>query len=211
MNSLIHEANRRLLVIDDNQMVHDDFAKVLSGARTEANSVDDEANELFGHCTVKACSIAFEVDSAYQGEDGVERVKTAREEKKPYSVAFVDVRMPPGMDGVETTGRIMEVDPEIQIVLCTAYSDYTLEEIVERFRDCDRLLVLKKPFDVMAASMMAITLNKKWHLGRLAAAVIRHQEEQIADANRVINIVENSNRELSKTNDELRGQYKSSI
>ena len=209
MNTMIHEPNRRLLVIDDNQMVHDDFVKVLQGTATDANSVDEDANELFGHRTVKACSIAFEVDAAYQGEEGIERVKAARDEKKPYTVAFVDVRMPPGMDGVETTRKIMEVDPEIQLVLCTAYSDYSLEEIVERFRDCDRLLVLKKPFDVMAASMMAITLNKKWHLGRLAAAVIRHQEEQIADANRVINIVENCNRELSKSNEELRGQCRS--
>ena len=62
-------------------------------------------------------------------------------------MAFIDVRMPPGWDGIETTGRIWEVDPEIQVVICTAFSDYSPDEMLAKLGRSDRLLILKKPFD----------------------------------------------------------------
>ena len=66
----------------------------------------------------------FEIDLALQGKEGLQRVQQALAEGRPYAMAFIDVRMPPGWDGIETTGRIWRVDPDLQVVICTACSDY---------------------------------------------------------------------------------------
>ena len=138
--------NRRMLVIDDNKLVHADFQKFLGAGQTPSTEVDDVASELFGETTPVASRIHFQIDSAYQGQEGLEMVTRARQTRQPYTVAFVDVRMPPGMDGVETTEKILRADPEIHIVICSAYSDYSIEDFQQRFGDCDRLLLLGKPF-----------------------------------------------------------------
>ncbi len=91
-------------------------------------------------------------------------VKKALEEGRPYAMAFVDVRMPPGWDGVETIARIWEVNPELQIVVCTAYSDYSWEEMRSKVGQPDGLLVLKKPFDNIEVQQLAHALTKKWSL-----------------------------------------------
>ena len=79
-------------------------------------------------------------------------------------MAFVDVRMPPGWDGVETIARIWEVYPELQIVVCTAYSDYSWEEMRAKVGQPDNLVVLKKPFDNVEVQQLAHALTKKWLL-----------------------------------------------
>jgi DNA-binding LytR/AlgR family response regulator len=67
-----------------------------------------------------------------QGQEGWERVQQAIEKNQPYAVAFVDIRMPPGWDGVETTQKLWEVDPCLQVVICTAYSDYSWDELMTK-------------------------------------------------------------------------------
>ncbi len=118
-------ATRRILVIDDNRAIHDDFTKILCPEDSTLMEVDAVANDLFGDDSGDIDVPKFEIDSAYQGQDGLELVKKALQENRPYPVAFVDVRMPPGWDGIETTKHIWEVDPTVQIVICTAYSDYS--------------------------------------------------------------------------------------
>ena len=84
-------------------------------------------------------------------------------------MAFVDVRMPPGWDGIETIARIWEVYPDLQIVVCTAYSDYSWEEMRAKVGQPDSLLVLKKPFDNIEVQQLAHALTKKWLLNQQAA------------------------------------------
>ncbi|HUZ08414.1 MAG TPA: response regulator, partial [Candidatus Paceibacterota bacterium] len=127
MNNPNQEKNRRILVIDDNHAIHDDFRKILSPAAAET-ALDAKEAELFGSPIPPGRTVEpvrYEIDSAYQGQDGVLLVKQAREAGRPYAMAFVDVRMPPGMDGVETARTIWDLDPDLQVVLCTAYSDYS--------------------------------------------------------------------------------------
>src|ERR1700684_3669605 len=114
------EKNLRIIVIDDNRAIHADFRKILSGG---GGLGDEEKMEevLFGATTVESRSIEFQVDSAYQGEEGLEMVRRAVDEGRPYAMAFMDVRMPPGWDGIETTTKIWAIDPDLQVVLCTAY------------------------------------------------------------------------------------------
>ena len=113
--------------------------------------------------------MSFELDSAYQGQEGLAMVKKALAENRPYALAFVDVRMPPGWDGVETIARIWEVDPELQIVVCTAYADYSWEEMRAKVGQPDSLVVLKKPFDNVEVQQLAHALTKKWLLNGFRA------------------------------------------
>ena len=116
--------HRRLLVVDDNEAIHGDFRKILGGVSSPSSLAASEA-ALFGEAPVTSGPEPFELDSAFQGEEALERVKRATAEGRPYAVAFVDVRMPPGWDGVETTTHLWAHDPDIQVVICTAYSDYS--------------------------------------------------------------------------------------
>jgi DNA-binding LytR/AlgR family response regulator len=84
------------------------------------------------------------LDSAFQGEQGLALIRRSLERQRPYALAFVDVRMPPGWDGIETIARIWEDYPDLQVVVCTAYSDYSWEEMVEKLGQTDRLVILKK-------------------------------------------------------------------
>ena len=112
--------------------------------------------------------MTFQVDSAFQGQEGLEKVRAAFAAGTPYAVAFVDVRMPPGWDGVETITRIWAEFRDLQIVICTAYSDYSWDEISKAIGNTDQVLVLKKPFDNIEVLQMAHALSKKWQLTQMA-------------------------------------------
>ncbi len=183
MNNPYQEKNRRILVIDDNHAIHDDFRKILSPATT-ATALDAAEAELFGSQVPPGGmvqQVRYEIDSAYQGQDGVLLVKQAREAGRPYAMAFVDIRMPPGMDGVETAQKIWAVDPEVQIVLCTAYSDYSWGEMFEKIGDSDGLLILKKPFDIVEALQLAQALTEKWWLHRQSRMKMEELENRVAE------------------------------
>jgi CheY-like chemotaxis protein len=169
------------LIIDDNSEIHEDFRRILCRSCPDSSSLDAHEALLFGNSETKAPTIGFEIDSAHQGEEGLERVKQARQEDRPYSVAFVDVRMPPGWDGVETIERIWRIDPDIQFVICSAYSDYTPNEILSRLGVSDRLLLLKKPFDSAEILLATTTLCEKWNLGRAAKSMLRKLADTVWD------------------------------
>jgi signal transduction histidine kinase len=164
MNNLPAEKKRRILVIDDNRAIHDDFRKILAPEKTTAAALEAAEEALFGHTVDAVLRTEFEVDSAYQGEEGMLLVKKAVEAGRPYAMAFVDVRMPPGWDGVVTTQKIWENDPDIQIVICTAHSDYSWNEMFDKIGNCDGLVILKKPFDPVEALQLAHALTEKWWL-----------------------------------------------
>jgi CheY-like chemotaxis protein len=155
--------NRRVLVVDDTAMIHEDFKKVLATI-APANALDRAEAELFGNETNKPSAVEFTLTSAFQGQEAIDRVREALAKDEPFAVAFMDVRMPPGMDGVEATRKILELDERIQIVLCTAYSDHSWLNIVETVGETDRLLILKKPFDAIEIRQMALSLTTKWNL-----------------------------------------------
>jgi two-component system cell cycle sensor histidine kinase/response regulator CckA len=154
----------RILVIDDNPAIHNDIRKILARPEIDSASLDQAEAMLFGEVTDSDTGALFEIDSAYQGQEGLELVKRSLDEKRPYALAFVDVRMPPGWDGIETISRVWEVYPELQVVICTAYSDYSWEEMTKKVSRSDSVLILKKPFDNIEVLQMAHALTKKWFL-----------------------------------------------
>ena len=174
--------NHRILVVDDNAAIHEDIRKILLPAKPEAPSLEDEEALLFGHEKEASSATVFEIDSALQGQEGLALVDKALKEGRPYALAFVDVRMPPGWDGVETIGRIWEIYPELQVVICTAYSDYSWEDITARFGQSDSILILKKPFDNIEVLQMAHALTKKWFLTQQAKSQMLNLEERFTKA-----------------------------
>jgi len=153
----------RILIVDDTPAIHEDFRKSLSSAGSRALDQAEEA--LFGDAGAdRQPRDSFELDSAYQGQEGLELVRKARAKSLSYAVAFVDIRMPPGWDGIETIQRLWEVDPELQVVICTAYSDYSWSDIVRKLGQSDSLIILKKPFDTVEVLQLAHALSRKWLL-----------------------------------------------
>lgn len=168
----------RIIVIDDNPAIHMDFIKILK--TNPPSKLDDLSAGIFGEKNEKEYLPNFEIDVASQGQEGVKRIQEALLQGKRYSLAFVDIRMPPGWDGIETIKHIWELDKNIQIVICTAYSDYSWEETVAHLGKTDNLLILKKPFDNISIRQLACALTTKWQLAedsRLYTAKLQQQVE----------------------------------
>ena len=155
----------RVLIIDDNPTIHEDIRKILSPPLPDAEMLDMAA-ELFGEPESTVEQQIFRIDSALQGQEGLTLVERALADKDPYALAFVDVRMPPGWDGIETIRQIWKLYPELQVVVCTAYSDRSWGDIVNTVGHSDGLLILKKPFDNVEVLQLAHALTRKWNLSR---------------------------------------------
>jgi two-component system NtrC family sensor kinase len=177
---------RRILIIDDNAEIHSDIRKIL-GAGKPAAALDELEADLFGS-EARPDGPIIELDSAYQGREGFELVCKAVEEGRPYCVAIVDMRMPPGWDGVETIGHLVEEDPELQIIICTAFSDYSWSETLEKLGHRVGLLVLKKPFDNVELRQMAYALADKWVLQRAIEAQVDNLESQVRQRTEALEI-----------------------
>ncbi|WP_238587689.1 ATP-binding protein [Caenimonas sp. SL110] len=173
--------------------IHEDFRKVLTPMRGSA-SLDEAEGVLFGATTVQRS--VFELDCASSGEEGLRLLKAASLEGRPYALAFVDMRMPTGWDGMRTIEELWKVDAELQVVICTAYSDNPLEQALGRLGAPDRLLVLKKPFDPIEVTQIARALSAKRRLAHEAAS-------HSAKLERVLREVQEAAAELRLRNQEL--------
>jgi diguanylate cyclase (GGDEF)-like protein/PAS domain S-box-containing protein len=193
-STMSSETNRRILVIDDNPAIHDDFKKILT-RQEKASPLSEMASELFGAGAAAAPPDqkrrSYEIASAYQGEQGFALVRAGMRADQRFSLAFVDMRMPPGWDGVQTIEKLWSADPEIQIVICTAHSDYAWEDILAKFGESDRLLILKKPFDTVEVCQLACALTEKWRLAKQAhlklfqlEGMVEEQTKQLVTTNR---------------------------
>ena len=199
-------ANRRILIIDDNAAIHSDFRKVL-GAQAEHSAqaaLDVLEASLFGDAATIATRPNFEIDSAHQGEEGVAMVSQALREGRSYSMAFVDMRMPPGWDGLKTIERLWATDPDVQIVICSAHTDYDWTEVVQRLGHSDKLLVLRKPAEPIEVLQCATALSRKWENDRLVRDHVLRLEEVITTRTRGLEAANLQLRHLA-THDVLTG------
>ncbi|WP_223489081.1 ATP-binding protein [Pseudomonas sp. A-RE-19] len=171
-------ANRRILLIDDTPSIHEDFRKILTPTPAQHLELDVMEAALFGS-EVKSASALFELDSAYGGQEGLGKLIQALKENRPYALAFVDMRMPEGWDGAQTIEHLWQEDPQLQVVVCTAYSDYSWDELLDRLQAHDRLLILKKPFDNIEVQQMANTLLTKWDMTERASIHMSHLEHLV--------------------------------
>ncbi|MCP3868294.1 MAG: response regulator [Gammaproteobacteria bacterium] len=186
----------RILVVDDNPAIHDDIRKVLH-VDTSGGSIDQMEEELFGVSSSGKHSddrISFEIDSALQGQQGRDLVRDAVSRNRSYTVAVVDMRMPPGWDGIETIEHLWQEDPNLQVVICTAFSDHSWSEIVDRLKFSDQLLVLRKPFDNIELLQIVHALTKKWGLHLQVSERLRNLDL----------LVEERTRALAETHEKLK-------
>jgi two-component system cell cycle sensor histidine kinase/response regulator CckA len=187
------QRNRRILVIDDNRAIHDDFRKILCGGESQGGGLEATEAALFGESAAAEAKSTFEIASAFQGQEGLAQVEHALQNNARFAMAFVDVRMPPGWDGIETTMRIWKADPDLQIVICTAYSDYSWDEVIAKVGQSDRMVILKKPFDTVEVLQLAHALTEKWQL-------LQEAKQRFADLEK---LVDERARELKTTNAHL--------
>lgn len=167
--------------MDDNPAIHEDFRKILSPTHGEKSDIQDLKAALFGDAPKAVTETEFELVSAFQGSEALELVKQAVAEHRPYAMAFLDVRMPPGWDGIETAVRLWEVCPDLQIVICTAYSDYSWDEMRAKLDKPDSVVILKKPFDNVEVQQLAHAMTKKWLLTQQARLRLSELEQMVQE------------------------------
>ena len=192
----------RALIVDDNPSIHQDIRKILADQVTskQDKAIEEFENVFFSDQTssqvkgskAKQRRYRFALDSAYQGQQALELVSQAI---GYYALAFMDVRMPPGWDGVRTIHELWKVDKQLQIVVCTAYSDHSWEDIIDELGLSDRLLVLKKPFDSVEVLQAAHALARKWSLEQ---QVRRRLDQLEADVRARSVELEERNRDLQR-------------
>ena len=197
MNS--YDTNRpayRVLIVDDNRSIHDDLRKILIGDGSGSTDLQGDEELLFEK--VQVSGARFEIDSAYQGQDGLVMMRQAVAEGRPYALAFVDVRMPPGWDGVQTILHLWKAYPDLQVVICTAYSDYSWKDIVKELGHSDSLVILKKPFDNIEVIQLAHALTRKWTVSGEAHAKRQDLEDRVQERTA----------ELARTNQALEAEIR---
>jgi diguanylate cyclase (GGDEF)-like protein len=214
------EINRRILVVDDNVSIHHDFLKILQ-PDMGSEVLEQARGALFSEVSRACVSDQFTLRCADQGATALALVEAAVKEGNPYAVAFVDMRMPPGWDGLETIERLWGADPELQVVICTAYSDQPWDEIRARIGRTDRLLILQKPFNSVEVLQLATALCRKWDLARKVSGQVnglshlvderttelRHANRQLKEFNealmRTVASLEAAQTEILRQNGEL--------
>jgi diguanylate cyclase (GGDEF)-like protein len=205
-NSPTALVNRRILIVDDNVAIHQDFRKVLSvqAEHSAQAALDILEADILGEEASTAARPNFEIDSAFQGQEGVMRVRQATADGRPYAMAIVDMRMPPGWDGLETIENLWNVDPDVQIVICSAHTDYDWTEVVQRLGHSDKLLVLRKPAEPIEVLQCATALCRKWENDRLVKDHVGRLEEDIVIRTRGLEAANRQLRHLA-THDPLTG------
>ncbi len=164
--------NNRILIIDDDHDIWKAYQLVLQpNSRDEASSISQlNALLLAEHPSETPLPSEetpdFELSYASQGQEGYEMVKQAIRDQQPFAIAFVDIRMPPGWDGMETAARIRKFDLDIELVIVTAYSDRSREEIAKAVGTLHKLLFFRKPFDPEELMQVAVSLCDKWNTGK---------------------------------------------
>lgn len=188
----------RILIVDDNESIHTDFKKVLAG-HTEDRLRSVEM-ELFGEDDSSSGSdelgMDYDLDHAYQGEEAVSMVDAAAAEGNPYALIFMDVRMPPGMDGVRATAEIWKNHPNLEVVICTAHSDYSWNQMLDEIGATDKLQFIRKPFDMVTVQQLALSLTKKTELSLQTENYIRRLEVEMSQKEEAQNALRTLNEEL---------------
>lgn len=164
--STLQTQNRRILTVDDNMGIHEDYRKVLCTDNKLSGEFAAAEARVFGSDPAQETEGSYIVEAAQQGQIAARMVTAAVAADRPYAMAFVDMRMPPGWDGIETIEHMWQDDPNIEIVICTAYADYSWEEVFARLGRTNQLLVLKKPFDPVEVKQLACSLTAKWELAQ---------------------------------------------
>lgn len=177
----------RILIIDDDLDIWKAYRQVLSPTTHDPDSASAKLNKILLGKETPENDLSFALSFAPQGQEGYQMVVEAQEHN-PFALAFVDIRMPPGWDGMETAVKIRQHDPNIELVIVTAYSDHLMEEIVQAVGTPDKILFLHKPFDPDELKQIARSMTSKWRIAKMETEqrLARQQlEEQLQQAQKM--------------------------
>ena len=194
--NLVCTLNRRILVIDDSPNILEDFRKILCpGGAFISDMWSEFSQDLLDEDFPHRGKEPFELNCVDNGMSGCDLVKYAKAQGSPFAVAFLDLRLHHGWDGIETIERIWDEDPGVQVVLCTAHPDFGWSEALPRLGHRDQLLILRKPFDPIEVWQLSTALTMKWHWTQQAR--LRVQELEQIVTNRTVKL-EETNRRLEQ-------------
>ncbi len=166
----------RILVVDDDALLIGEYVRCL-GEGFEPDShiatLGDLEKVLFGEDTDDKGAAKFEVQSRDQGQLAVDAVEEAVGDGMPYSIVFLDIKMPPGIDGIEAAKRIREIDPNVNIVIVTGSVGAEPENLGKQIPPADKIFFFRKPFHAVECRQLAAALCGKWH----ADLALRHANE----------------------------------
>ena len=157
--------NYRVLIVDDEAGIHSDFKDMLNPNRRQtlaATLVEPFLDKVPENKTVFLPN--FELLHATSGEEGQDIICTAKASNRPIAVAYMDVRMPPGIDGVEAIRRIRQIEKDVELVIMTAYTDKPLPEIVRDMELLNKLLYIRKPFEPEEVQQITLSLVERWNV-----------------------------------------------
>lgn len=185
------DTNNRILIVDDNVAIHQDFRKILTGRGLDEKRAHFQAMEsvLFSEPErpqPTQSEIHYDMSFAFQASEALDMVTKAEEELNPYAIIFTDVRMPPGWDGVRLVEKVLQRAPFTEIVIITAFSDYSWEDLNQKFGWTDRILILRKPFDSITVKQIASTLTKKWELGYQTRKLTKQMALHLQDLEKTV-------------------------
>ncbi|QTA83208.1 Two component system response regulator/histidine kinase, PAS domain-containing [Desulfonema limicola] len=166
--TVIHSERPRILIADDDKSILSLYSKVLAGNKTAQAMFTDATLEglackLFGKTEKDERALSFDLTTCHQAEEALEKVQESINNQDPFSVAFLDVRMPPGPDGIWAAQEIRKIDPHVEIVIVTGYSDIHPREIAKKVPPAHKLLYLQKPFHTYELEQFAFSLSVKWN------------------------------------------------
>ena len=174
------ELNNRILLVDDEPLILDELGKVLSPSEESNTELNELENRLFNNSkTNRRKAASYNVCCCRQGDEAIHEVEEAIKKNEPFAVAFIDIRMPPGPDGVSTAEEIRKLDPNIQIVMMTGYSDFDISEIAHRIPPEDKLLYMQKPIHSQEIRQFALALAAKWQSDYL----LHLQNQKLTESN----------------------------
>ncbi len=193
--------NNRIIVIDDDESILNDYLMILSPPLKDLSGLEEKESleaQLFGESLARdqPDRERYEVCTATQGKEGFEKIRESGQENEPFALAFIDIRMPPGWDGIHTAKMIRELDPYIEIVIVTAYSDRNQKEIVAKVGMPEKLLYVKKPFDPEEIRQIALSLTRKWDLEQKAKRHRKYLERLLESVSRLKTLNISSIREV---------------
>jgi signal transduction histidine kinase len=181
----------RVLVADDERAVLDAYRTVLCDISPDSrrgSAIESLEAKLFGQPSSTDPAPTFSPVICRGGEEAVETIRTSRPDDPAFPVVFLDVRMPPGIDGIETAARIRALDPEINIVIVTGYADSNPRQIAQRVPPLDKLFYISKPFQKMELQQFVLALTAKWKADRasrvLNQELSRRCQELVAERER---------------------------
>ncbi|MDP2359813.1 MAG: response regulator [bacterium] len=178
----VAEQPLRILAIDDEAEVLAAYQEMLGGPRSAGGGLSAMRERLFGAGPAPIADVGFELVCARQGEEAVDHLRRALDEERPFAVAFVDMLMPPGRDGLWTSRELRRLAPGLDIVIVTAYSNVDPQELSRQVPPAERLLYLQKPFHPFELRQLATALARKWQAEQRALELLEAQSRAVLAA-----------------------------